>query len=335
VTAMAQGRDRSPADPKGSGDPKGSAHPIGSAHPEGSGDPMAITETERALPDRPIDPPFALVYDVVRRAAREREAGREETRKRVDATHERYTGLAADAAVALHELRGCLEGEPVPAVLASIARRFATALDRAGVRFDDPVGEAYAAVGRRVDVAHAPDEGDEARMIVAKTLRPGVLLDDGEVIRRAQVVLGFVPTPAQREGAAHARAEAAGSAIEDAAPTETRNPPEAPPPPEAPEAGGPRQPIEPTSESVEQPPAADRTGRRQARKGNGRKPLRGAKTHPEPLAEPEPAGEPAPEADDPRATGNPTDTTHRAVEERTGEERTGEERTDNEGGTTG
>ncbi|MYS82347.1 hypothetical protein [Embleya scabrispora] len=170
-------------------------------------DPMAITETERPVPERPLDPPFALVYDVVRRAAREREAGREEMRKRLESTHERYTGLAADAAVALHELRGSLEGEPVPAVLASIARRFATALDRAGVRFDDPVGEVYAAVGRRVDVAHAPDSGDEGAMIVTKTLRPGVLLDDGEVIRRAQVVLGFVPTPAQREGAAHARGE--------------------------------------------------------------------------------------------------------------------------------
>ncbi|WP_406286422.1 hypothetical protein [Embleya sp. NBC_00896] len=172
----------------------------------GATDPMAITEGERTVPDRPIDPPFALVYDVVRRTAREREAGREEMRKRLESTHERYTGLAADAAVALHELRGCLEGEAAPAVLASIARRFATALDRAGVRFDDPVGEAYAAVGRRVDVAHAPDSGDEGTMIVAKTLRPGVLLDDGEVIRRAQVVLGFVPTPAQREGAASARA---------------------------------------------------------------------------------------------------------------------------------
>ncbi|MET7299846.1 hypothetical protein [Embleya sp. NPDC005575] len=164
-------------------------------------DPMAITESERPVPERPLDPPFALVYDVVRRAAREREAGREEMRKRLESTHERYTGLAADAAVALHELRGSLEGEPVPAVLASIARRFATALDRAGVRFDDPVGEAYTAVGPRVDVAHAPDSGDESAMIVAKTLRPGVLLDDGEVIRRAQVVLGFVPIPARREGA--------------------------------------------------------------------------------------------------------------------------------------
>lgn len=164
-------------------------------------DPMAITENERAVPEHALDPPFALVYDVVRRTAREREAGREEMRKRLESTHERYTGLAADAAVALHELRGCLDGEPAPAVLASIARRFATALDRAGVRFDDPVGEAYAAVGRRVDVAHAPDSGDEAAMIVARTLRPGVLLDDGEVIRRAQVVLGFVPTPAEREAA--------------------------------------------------------------------------------------------------------------------------------------
>ncbi|MFF7244289.1 hypothetical protein ACFZBU_10370 [Embleya sp. NPDC008237] len=170
-------------------------------------DPMAITETERPVPERPLDPPFALVYDVVRRAARERESGREEMRKRLESTHERYIGLAADAAVALHELRGSLEGEPVPTVLASIARRFATALDRAGVRFDDPVGEAYAAVGRRVDVAHAPDSGDEGAMIVTKTLRPGVLLDDGEVIRRAQVVLGFVPTPARREGATHARGE--------------------------------------------------------------------------------------------------------------------------------
>jgi len=168
---------------------------------------MAITETERPVPDRPIDPPFALVYDVVRRAARERDAGREEMRERLDATHERYTGLGADAAVALHELRGCLEGDTAPAVLTSVARRFATALDRAGVRFDDPVGEAYAAVGRRVDVAHAPDTGDENTMIVAKTLRPGVLLDDGEVIRRAQVVLGFVPTPAQREDAASARGD--------------------------------------------------------------------------------------------------------------------------------
>ncbi|MGC0420875.1 hypothetical protein [Embleya sp. AB8] len=164
-------------------------------------EPPTITETERAVSARPIDPPFALVYDATRRAAREREAGREELRKRLEAGHERYTGLAADTAVALHELRGCLAGEPAPAVLASIARRFATALDRAGVRFDDPVGEAYAAVGRRVDVAHAPDSGDEAAMIVARTLRPGVLLDDGEVIRRAQVVLGFVPTPAQREAA--------------------------------------------------------------------------------------------------------------------------------------
>ncbi|MFI6580198.1 hypothetical protein [Embleya sp. NPDC050493] len=170
-------------------------------------DPMAITETERPVPERPLDPPFALVYDVVRGAARERESGREEMRKRLESTHERYIGLAADAAVALHELRGSLEGEPVPTVLASIARRFATALDRAGVRFDDPVGEAYAAVGRRVDVAHAPDSGDEGAMIVTKTLRPGVLLDDGEVIRRAQVVLGFVPTPARREAAAHAHGE--------------------------------------------------------------------------------------------------------------------------------
>ncbi|OPC82817.1 hypothetical protein B4N89_19420 [Embleya scabrispora] len=174
----------------------------GSADPAAfAADPMAITESERAVPEHALDPPFALVYDVVRRTAREREAGREEMRKRLESTHERYTGLAADAAVALHELRGCLEGEPAPAVLASIARRFATALDRAGVRFDDPVGEAYAAVGRRVDVAHAPDSGDEAAMIVARTLRPGVLLDDGEVIRRAQVVLGFVPTPAEREAA--------------------------------------------------------------------------------------------------------------------------------------
>ncbi|MEU0933174.1 hypothetical protein [Embleya sp. NPDC005971] len=171
-------------------------------------DPMAITETERPVPERPLDPPFALVYDAVRGAAREREAGREEMRKRLESTHERYTGLAADAAVALHELRGSLEGEPVPGILASIARRFATALDRAGVRFDDPVGEPYAAVGRRVDVAHAPDSGDEGAMIVTKTLRPGVLLDDGEVIRRAQVVLGFVPTPARREDAAHARGAA-------------------------------------------------------------------------------------------------------------------------------
>jgi hypothetical protein len=198
VTDMTEDRARGAVDPtkvKGAG---GFADVV---DPRDAADPMAITETERAVPDRAIDPPFALVYDVVRRAAREREAGREEMRKRLDATHERYTGLAADAAVALHELRGCLEGEPVPGVLASIARRFATALDRAGVRFDDPVGEAYAAVGRRVDVAHAPDEGDEDRMIVAKTLRPGVLLDDGEVIRRAQVVLGFVPTPkADRRG---------------------------------------------------------------------------------------------------------------------------------------
>ncbi|MGW1994249.1 hypothetical protein [Embleya sp. NPDC001921] len=180
-------------------------------------DPMAITESERPVPERPLDPPFALVYDVVRGAAREREAGREEMRKRLESTHERYTGLAADAAVALHELRGSLEGEPVPAVLASIARRFATALDRAGVRFDDPVGEAYAAVGRRVDVAHAPDSGDESAMIVARTLRPGVLLDDGEVIRRAQVVLGFVPTPAQRGDAARGDAARGDAAREDAA----------------------------------------------------------------------------------------------------------------------
>ncbi|GCE01637.1 hypothetical protein [Embleya hyalina] len=177
----------------------GTADPAESA--ASAADPMAITESERAVPEHALDPPFALVYDVVRRTAREREAGREEMRKRLESTHERYTGLAADAAVALHELRGCLDGEPAPAVLASIARRFATALDRAGVRFDDPVGEAYAAVGRRVDVAHAPDSGDEAAMIVARTLRPGVLLDDGEVIRRAQVVLGFVPTPAEREAA--------------------------------------------------------------------------------------------------------------------------------------
>lgn len=195
-------------------------------------DPMAITETERPVPERPLDPPFALVYDVVRGAAREREAGREEMRKRLESTHERYTGLAADAAVALHELRGSLEGEPVPAVLASIARRFATALDRAGVRFDDPVGEAYAAVGRRVDVAHAPDSGDESAMIVARTLRPGVLLDDGEVIRRAQVVLGFVPTPAQREDAARADRGPAESGVP--AEPDARVKPDTPVKPEAP-----------------------------------------------------------------------------------------------------
>ncbi|MYW02928.1 hypothetical protein [Streptomyces sp. SID3343] len=294
---------------------------------------MAITETERVVPDRAIDPPFALVYDVVRRAAREREAGRAEMRKRLDAGHERYTGLAADAAVALHELRGCLDGEPVPTVLASIARRFATALDRAGVRFDDPVGEAYAAVGRRVDVAHAPDEGDEGRMIVAKTLRPGVLLDDGEVIRRAQVVLGFVPTPAQREGAAHARVaadarvEAADAVAEHVEPVEARESAEAAEPVEA---GEPIEPELPASPS-----------RPQTRKGKGRKPPRGPKTAPEPAPEPasesasEPASEPVadpdrkpnptPEANGTRPAGDPTQTPRR----------TGEERTDNEGGTTG
>jgi hypothetical protein len=265
---MAQRRDRVPVEPKRGGT-------------RADGDPMAITETERPVVERAIDPPFALVYDVVRRAAREREAGREDMRRRLDATHERYTGLAADSAVALHELRGCLEGEPVPAVLASIARRFATALDRAGVRFDDPVGEAYAAVGRRVDVAHAPDEGDEARMIVAKTLRPGVLLDDGEVIRRAQVVLGFVPTAAQREGAANARGEAATAAVEDVPPA----------------PGGPRP-----------------------RRGKGRGSPRDPKADPGPAAGFEPERDPAPQANGTRPAEEPTRTTDRTGEERTDNE---------------
>ncbi|WP_158574008.1 hypothetical protein [Streptomyces triticagri] len=151
--------------------------------------PPRITERERPVPAGVPPLPQQLVHQLLASAAQDREAAGEQARVRAGAERERYARLAADVAVALHELRGCLAPDDAPAPLRAVARRFATALQQAGVQLDDPHGLPYAEVAARVDVGHAPPAADTADLVVSRTVRPGVLLHDGSRVRRAQVLL--------------------------------------------------------------------------------------------------------------------------------------------------
>ncbi|PSK98494.1 hypothetical protein CLV63_105168 [Murinocardiopsis flavida] len=164
---------------------------------------VEFTEEERPeLPGPPV-PPYAVVHKLLSAGARDKaravNAVRQEARGEAEEQRRRYTDVASGVAAALHELRVLLarDGERLRGAgfadhadtLAALDRRIAATLANAGVRFIDPVGERYLAVADHLSVKHRPAEGEDTGLVVSETLSPGVLLDDGELLRPAQVFL--------------------------------------------------------------------------------------------------------------------------------------------------
>ncbi|MDA8370266.1 MAG: hypothetical protein M0026_10405 [Nocardiopsaceae bacterium] len=166
--------------------------------------PIEFTEQERPEPPGPDTPPYALMHKLLSTTARDRaravNAVREESRGEIEEHRRRYTEIATGVAAALHELRQLLSGNDERLreagfadqadTLTALDRRIVAALGNAGVRFIDPVGEPYLAVADHISVRHRPADTEDADLVVAETVRPGVLLDDGELVRPAQVLLG-------------------------------------------------------------------------------------------------------------------------------------------------
>lgn len=168
---------------------------------------LEITEQERPELPGAAASPYSVVYNVLSGATRETAKVANELRARhlreIEEQHGRYTGIATGVAGALHELRVLLDlhGERLRAsgfadqadTLAALDRRIAKALNGAGVRLIDPLGERYADVAEHIAVKDRPADAADADLVVAETLRPGVLLDDGELLRPAQVFLDTRP----------------------------------------------------------------------------------------------------------------------------------------------
>ncbi|MFA1549748.1 hypothetical protein [Actinomadura chokoriensis] len=159
------------------------------------------------LPERPVPvkppPPVKVLHQVMRSAAQEINAAR--GHREAGAAHQRFCTLATDIALVRHQMRGFLDRQEEQLraagldgqadLLATLDRKLVKALEGAGVQIIDPVGEPFRAVADHIDVrGGAP--GDEETLVVGRTLSPGLRLDDGELIRPAQVILGTETAPA-------------------------------------------------------------------------------------------------------------------------------------------
>lgn len=155
------------------------------------------------LLDGEPESPFVVVHRLLRSAKRDQANAvntvRDEARQQVRRQRDRHVGLAREVATTLHELRGLLERHDAPMreagldvaaeTLAALHRRLAKVLQSTGVRMIDPVGEPYLAVADHSDVKERPGGVDDAGLVVGKTITPGLLLDDGELVRPAEVFL--------------------------------------------------------------------------------------------------------------------------------------------------
>ncbi len=168
-------------------------------------DPTRITERERPLRFRQPIHPQSEMWQVLRANARARQADQDVARQRLAQARERFASLAGDMADVLHKLRGFMQVNQVELadagldsqalLLAGIIDKQEAALRQAGIRVLDPVGEPFdAQLAPLVEVRHAETAPDLASPVVSETLRLGVLLESGELVRPAQVVLAVPPS---------------------------------------------------------------------------------------------------------------------------------------------
>lgn len=173
------------------------------------------------LLDGEPEAPSVVVHRLLKSAKRDQanavNAVRDEARQQVERQRDRHVGLAWEVATTLHELRGLLERHDAPMreagldtateTLTALHRRLAKVLQSTGVRMIDPVGEPYPAVADHTDVKGRPGDTDDRDLVVAQTISPGLLLDDGELLRPAEVFLE--PAAAPEEPAEEAADEPA------------------------------------------------------------------------------------------------------------------------------
>jgi len=163
-------------------------------------DPTRITERERPLRFAHPVHPQSEMWQVLRANARARQADRDMARQRLAQSRERFASLAADLADVLHKLHGFMQVNQTvlddaglgdqALLLTGIIDKQEAALRQAGIRVLDPVGEPFdEQLAPLVEVRHAETAPDLARPVVSETLRPGVLLESGELVRPAQVML--------------------------------------------------------------------------------------------------------------------------------------------------
>ncbi|HLU60193.1 MAG TPA: hypothetical protein VKZ81_32430 [Pseudonocardia sp.] len=150
---------------------------------------FAIDERERGGA-----PPGRSAYGVTWAALRARYAAEDRLRDALSETERRDKELVRELVVVLHKLREFVaaSGPSMAAaglsadaeLVGALADRLAGAIARRGGTVIDPVGLPYADVADLVDVL----DGDGPW--VTKTERAGLRWTDGEVVCRAQVLLG-------------------------------------------------------------------------------------------------------------------------------------------------
>jgi len=155
------------------------------------------------LPERPVHrrppSPVSAVHRLIRTTAREIVDARLNATGGAD--RGRLAGLAGDVATIRHQLGGFLARNDAVLrnaglaeqadLLAALDRRIRNALDGCGARLVDPLGEPYLAVADVLDVRDRPADTDDQRLVVTRTISPALLLDGGEMLRPAQVILGL------------------------------------------------------------------------------------------------------------------------------------------------
>jgi len=155
------------------------------------------------LPERPVrrrpPSPVSVVHRLMRTTTQEIVDARLNAAGRGD--RGRLAGLAGDIATIGHQLGGFLARNDTVLrdaglteqadLLAALDRRIRNALDASGARLVDPLGEPYLAVADVLDVRDRPVDADDQRLVVTRTISPALRLDDGELLRPAQVILGL------------------------------------------------------------------------------------------------------------------------------------------------
>jgi molecular chaperone GrpE (heat shock protein) len=164
-----------------------------------------ITERERPLRFTQPIAPRAELWHVLRAHGKARDADRQQVRNQIGRHQERLARLAGELADSVHQLRGLTRSLDSSIhsgldVIATIADKQEAALRRAGIRLIDPAGAEFDEdLAACVEILHAEAVTGLDRPVVTETVRPGVLLETGQLARPAQVII-HVPETAQNEG---------------------------------------------------------------------------------------------------------------------------------------